>query len=90
MRGHPRTCAKTTGTLARLITPEGHEDAIYRIGHTNVIEQVGVVRKAKNLGCQALVIECMALQPLLQSLCELKLVRSTHGVLTNARPDHWM
>ncbi|MDE4990509.1 poly-gamma-glutamate synthase PgsB, partial [Francisella tularensis subsp. holarctica] len=34
------------------------------------------------------VIECMALQPLLQSLCELKLIKETHGVLTNARPDH--
>ena len=30
----------------------------------------------------------MALQPMLQSLCELKLVKATHGVLTNARPDH--
>jgi len=86
--GGIRTCAKTTGTLARFIDPDGNEEAIYRMGHTNVIEQVGVVRKAKKLGCQALVIECMALQPLLQSLCELKLVRSTHGVLTNARPDH--
>jgi poly-gamma-glutamate synthase PgsB/CapB len=30
----------------------------------------------------------MALQPLLQSTCELQLVRSTHGVITNARADH--
>ena len=33
-------------------------------------------------------MECMALHPQLQSLCELKLVQSTHGVITNARPDH--
>ena len=29
-----------------------------------------------------------ALHPLLQSISELKIVKSTHGVLTNARPDH--
>ena len=82
------TCTKTTGTLARFINPDGTEEAVYRMGHTNVIEQVAVIKKAVNLQAQALVIECMALQPLLQSLCELKLVRSTHGVLTNARLDH--
>ncbi len=82
------TCTKTTGTLARFIDTEGNEEPIYRMGHTNVIEQVGVVKKTTKLKAEALVIECMALQPLLQSLCELKLVRSTHGVLTNARPDH--
>jgi poly-gamma-glutamate synthase PgsB/CapB len=30
----------------------------------------------------------MALQPILQSLSELRLVRATHGVVTNIRPDH--
>ncbi|HSW59980.1 MAG TPA: poly-gamma-glutamate synthase PgsB, partial [bacterium] len=35
-----------------------------------------------------LVIECMALNPAYQALCELKLVKSTIGVITNARADH--
>ena len=35
-----------------------------------------------------MVVECMALQPSLQSLCELKLIQATHGVITNARADH--
>ncbi|MEM9645329.1 MAG: poly-gamma-glutamate synthase PgsB [Planctomycetota bacterium] len=82
------TCAKTTGTLARMIFPSGHELPIYRFGRTNVIEQKRVVRAAVAANAEALVIECMALQPLLQSTCELQLVRSTHGVITNARPDH--
>ncbi|MEZ6073698.1 MAG: poly-gamma-glutamate synthase PgsB [Pirellulales bacterium] len=30
----------------------------------------------------------MALHPHLQSVCELKIVQSTHGVITNARADH--
>ena len=43
---------------------------------------------AAQLGAQALVIECMALQPELHWLSERKLVRATHGVITNARADH--
>lgn len=82
------TVCKTTGTMARFIHPDGSEEPIYRIGRTNVIEQVKVVKKAAGFHPQALVIECMAVQPLLQSLCELKLVRSTHGVCVNARADH--
>ncbi|HAG61481.1 MAG TPA: poly-gamma-glutamate synthase PgsB, partial [Coxiellaceae bacterium] len=86
--GGVRTCAKTTGTLAQFIDPKGKEEPIYRIGHTNVIEQLRIIRKSAELNAEALVIECMAVQPLLQSLCECKIVQSTHGVLCNARPDH--
>lgn len=83
-----RTCAKTTGTLPRFILPDGSEEPIVRVGRTNVIEQVHIIRQAADLGSEAIVIECMALHPLLQSLCELEIVRATHGVITNARPDH--
>lgn len=86
--GGIRTCAKTTGTLASFIGTDAKEDPIFRVGHTNVIEQVKIIRQAARLKAEAIVIECMAVQPLLQSLCEIKLVQSTHGVLTNARPDH--
>ncbi len=83
-----RTCAKTTGTLPRFILPDGSEEPIVRVGRTNVIEQVHIIRQAAELKSQAIVLECMALHPLLQSLCELDIVRATHGVITNARPDH--
>ena len=86
--GGIRTFAKTTGTLARMILPNGSEQPVVRIGRANVIEQVGVVRMAVEQKAEALVMECMALQPALQNLCEGRLVRSTHGVITNARPDH--
>lgn len=86
--GGIRTCAKTTGTLARMIFDDGRELPIFRPDRANVIEQKRIVKTAVAEGAQALVIECMALQPLLQSVCELKLVRSTHGVITNARADH--
>ncbi|MFW5920322.1 MAG: poly-gamma-glutamate synthase PgsB [Polyangiales bacterium] len=82
------TCAKTTGATASMIFPDGSEYAIFRPLGANIIEQLRVVRSAAEQGADALVVECMALQPLLQSLSELKLIRSTHGVITNVRPDH--
>ena len=87
-QGGIRTCAKTTGTLARMILPDATELPIYRPAGPNIIEQRRIVALAAAQDAQALVIECMALQPALQSLCELKLIESTHGVVTNARPDH--
>jgi poly-gamma-glutamate synthase PgsB/CapB len=81
-------CAKTTGTLARMILPDGREVPIYRPSGPNVIEQKRIVAIAAAYGAEALVVECMALQPELQSLSESKLIRATHGVITNARPDH--
>lgn len=82
------TCAKTTGTAAAMILPDGSEYPIYRPSGPNIIEQVRIVEAAVDAGARALVVECMALQPLLQSLSELRLVRATHGVITNVRPDH--
>ncbi len=86
--GGIRTCAKTTGTLARMIMPDGAEYPVFRPSRPNVIEQVRIIKAAVAQQAEAIVIECMALQPALQSLSELKLVRATHGVITNARADH--
>lgn len=83
-----RTCAKTTGTLARMILPDGTEQPVVRLSRPNVIEQVGVIKTAVAHRAEAIVLECMAVQPALQSLCELDLVQATHGVVTNARADH--
>ncbi len=82
------TCAKTTGTLARMILPDGQELPIFRPAGANVIEQKRIVATAAAYEAEALVIECMALQPELQALSELRMIRATHGVITNARPDH--
>jgi poly-gamma-glutamate synthase PgsB/CapB len=81
-------CAKTTGTVPRMILADGREVAIERVGSPNVAEQLSVVAWARRQRAQALVLECMALRPALQWLSESKLVQATHGVLTNVRPDH--
>ena len=83
-----RTLAKTTGTTARLIWPDGTEVDVYRVGHPNVIEQTRIVRRAVEEGAEALVVECMAVSPEIQPVSELRLIRSTIGVITNVRADH--
>ncbi|UCD29741.1 MAG: poly-gamma-glutamate synthase PgsB [Planctomycetota bacterium] len=86
--GGMKTCAKTTGTLARMIFRDGSEYPVFRPAGANVIEQVRIVNTAVANNAQVLVIECMALTPILQWLSEWKLVRATIGVITNARMDH--
>jgi poly-gamma-glutamate synthase PgsB/CapB len=61
---------------------------VYRVGHPNIIEQTRIVRRAVEAGARALVVECMAVAPELQPFSELRLVRSTVGVITNCRADH--
>ncbi|MEZ4233666.1 MAG: poly-gamma-glutamate synthase PgsB [Polyangiaceae bacterium] len=82
------TFAKTTGTLARVILPDGSELPVFRPAGANIMEQKRIVATALAYRADALVIECMALQPELQVLSERGLVRATHAVITNARPDH--
>jgi len=83
-----KTVAKTTGTLARTILPDGRELPVYRPAGANIIEQKRITSVARSFGAQAIVMECMALQPLLHWISEKKMVRATHGVITNARADH--
>lgn len=83
------TVAKTTGTAARFIHPDATEEPVYRkFGLANVVEQIGIVRRAAAYDPQALVIECMAVMPALQEINQSKLIRSTIGVLCNVREDH--
>lgn len=84
-----RTFGKTTGTLPRMLFPDGREYPVYRPGgRANVLEQLRIIAVAKSHKAEAVVMECMALQPKLQWLSEQKLVQATHGVCTNAREDH--
>ena len=87
--GGLRVVAKTTGTAARLIAPDGSEEPVERaFGLANVIEQVAIVRRAVRRRPDALVIECMAVDPALQEVNQRKLIRSTIGVISNVREDH--
>ena len=86
--GGIRTVAKTTGSAARYIHPDGAEEPVSRPGPPNIREQLAIVRRARQEGAGALVLECMAIRPDLQRICEHMLAKATVGVITNARPDH--
>ncbi|MBN1755574.1 poly-gamma-glutamate synthase PgsB [bacterium] len=86
--GGIKTLGKTTGSSAQMLLPDGVEVPIQRIGPPNIIEQLKIIKIASRMSVDAIVIECMAVKPDLQWLCEHKIVRSTAGVITNIRPDH--
>lgn len=83
-----RTVAKTTGTAPRLILPDGSEQSIRRRAPASIREQLAVLRQARRLRAQAVVIECMAIDPVLQRTSERDMIQATIGVVTNVRPDH--
>ena len=82
------TMAKTTGTLPRIIDFEGLEIPIIRPSGANIIEQVKIFRYFYKRKPKAIVIECMAVNPEYQWICEQRFVHATVGVITNARLDH--
>ena len=86
--GQVRTIAKTTGTMPRVIFPDGREAAVVRLMGANIIEQKYIFREAEKHNVQAIVIECMAVNPVFQWITERKFVHSTISVITNCRPDH--
>ena len=86
--GGLRVCAKTTGSFASIMGPDGTEYPIHRPDQPNIIEQMRVMRRLRSFEPDVVIVECMALYPHYQALTERQMVRSTHGVITNARADH--
>lgn len=86
--GGKRVLTKTTGSKPCMILENGDEFPIVRPGRANIIEQLKIIRKAASRGVEAVVLECMGIQPHLQHVSEHQMVRSTVGVITNVRPDH--
>ena len=86
--GGRRVVAKTTGSEPRLILPDGREDIWPRRGPANIREQVGVVRRAAQLGADTIVVECMAIRPEFVFASEHHLIEATTTVITNSRADH--
>ncbi|TGL58336.1 poly-gamma-glutamate synthase PgsB [Leptospira sarikeiensis] len=83
-----RVLAKTTGTVPKLILPDGTEKQIFRYGVPNILEQKDAIKEAEIQKVQAVVLECMALVPFNQKVSEEKLIRATHSVITNVKDDH--
>jgi len=83
-----RTYGKTTGSAARILQPDGGDLDICRRGFPNVNEQVRILGQFSREEAEAAVMECMAVNPLYAEWLELRVMRSTLGILTNVRLDH--
>ena len=86
--GGLRTFAKTTGTAPRVIDSEGKDRIIHRLRLPSIGEQVKLLSYFSVQKPDAVVIECMAVQPQYQWIAEHKMMKSNIGVITNVRPDH--
>ncbi len=86
--GNIPTITKVTGTFPQLILNDGSEKDIYRKSGANILEQLSIVKFAVAQKAEALVMECMALQPQYQWITENRMIHSTIGVITNVRMDH--
>ena len=86
--GNIKVFGKTTGTSPRIIDENGDDKYIHRLRSASIGEQISLIRYFSKLNPEALVIECMAVNPQYQWVSEQKIVKSTIGVMTNVRPDH--
>lgn len=83
-----KTITKVTGTYPRLILDDGTETIIFRKAGANILEQLSIIKLAAERKVQAIVMECMALEPQYQEITETKMIHATAGIITNVRLDH--
>src|SRR5699024_577204 len=84
-----KTIGKTTGTSARMIYWDKEEEPILRRPEgTNIREQRVVVQEAADLGADAIVSECMAVNPDYQIVYQEKILKANIGVIVNVLEDH--
>ena len=83
-----QTLAKTTGSAAMVIAQDGNESLIRRVGAPTVTEQIDIIRDYVAPETDALVIECMAVNPVYQKVAQDQIVKGNITIITNVREDH--
>ncbi|MEM9216559.1 MAG: poly-gamma-glutamate synthase PgsB [Cyanobacteria bacterium P01_F01_bin.150] len=83
-----QTHGKTTGTAARIVLPNGMDYDFGRKGYANINEQVKILKQFIQQGAEAVVMECMAVNPVYAEWLEQKVMQAHIGVITNVRLDH--
>lgn len=85
-----KTIGKTTGTSARMIYwfTDEEKPIVRRPEGPNIGEQRRVVKEAAKLEAEALVSECMAVNPDYQITFQEKMIQANIGVIVNVLEDH--
>lgn len=80
--------AKTTGSQAQYVMPDGSIVDIPRRGLVSILEQKRTLKTAAALGVEYLVVEVMSVQPENHLVESRKILRPDIVLLTNVRKDH--
>ncbi|MCP3027608.1 poly-gamma-glutamate synthase PgsB [Halobacillus sp. A5] len=85
-----KTVGKTTGTSARMIYWHTKEEKPIqrRLEGPNISEQKHVIKEAHQLKAEALVSECMAVNPDYQITFQNQMLQANIGVIVNVLEDH--
>ncbi|NBG88700.1 poly-gamma-glutamate synthase PgsB [Isachenkonia alkalipeptolytica] len=85
-----KVAGKTTGTMPRLFYWDDEEEIeiIRSLQGPNISEQKWVVKEVAKKGAEALVTECMAVNPEYQITFQKRLVQANITVITNIIEDH--
>ena len=83
-----KVLAKTTGTEAMFIYPDGSEHTIHRTGTANILEQKRLVKKARDMEVDCLITEIMSIHPENHRVESRKLIKAQHTLISNFHPDH--
>lgn len=85
-----KVVGKTTGTSARMIYwfTDEEKPIKRRPEGANINEQLRVVNETAKLGAEALVSECMAVNPDYQIIFQNQLLQANIGVIVNVLEDH--
>ena len=86
--GGIKTFAKTTGSSPRFIDGLGDDHIIERFRPASIGEQIRMISRFAKDKPEAIVMECMAVQPQYQWVSEHKILQSNYCVITNVRADH--
>ncbi|HZM21985.1 MAG TPA: poly-gamma-glutamate synthase PgsB [Anaerolineales bacterium] len=83
-----QTLAKTTGSAAMVLLPDGDEIPIHRRSSATIMELFNIAKRYLKKDTEAIVFETMALFPANQTASQELLVKGNINVITNVREDH--
>jgi len=83
-----RVLAKTTGSKPVVILPDGREKVIRRAGPPSILEQMKILKLARAVQADAVVMEMMSIRPENMRAESRALIKPHILVLTNVRLDH--
>ncbi len=80
--------AKSTGSEAAYVLPDGKEEEIRRLGSPSIIEQKRLLRLGARLGADTVVAEVMSLHPDNHRVESQRILQPQLVLVTNFRVDH--